>query len=400
MKRSLVVFGLTMVVAGALHAAVPFGGFGGVEGGDNAGAGVIQFHGWALDDDGVAAVDIFVDGVIAGRAEYGRPRVDVSALHPGFPDSAAAGFAFGLNSTQYLNGLHEVSARVLSATGERRFLQPTYQVLFTNTDHTLAPFGKITFPNDNAEMFGNCDINDLDRRYSVVYGWALDAGVSEGDMGIGWVELLIDGSTFANDQVSCYYADITGGYSNCYGLRSLDIEKKFPTLRNAPHANYRFVLDVGALIAFGYSRGHHILTVRSGDIFTQVRNIDEIPVTFACDEDVANEGAFGRIGSPKNGNRYAGLVDVVGWVLDREGTNRVIIFVDGREVGDARVFIDRPEVRLFYPGYPNSFAPGYEFILDTTELSDGPHHLQVIHADTTGSRTLIGERTFYVANLE
>jgi hypothetical protein len=398
MKRTMMVCSVALLLASALRAEAPFGRFGGTADGSNGGGGIISFQGWALDDSGVAAVDIYVDGRIAGRAEYGKPRTEVPFEHPGYPDSAAAGFAYNLDTTHYLNGKHLVSARVLSRTGETRFLPEVHEILFTNTDHTLRPFGRITFPNDNVEMRGRCDISDPTRRYSVVTGYALDAGVSEGDMGIGWVELLIDGAVFANDQVSCYYSDATGGYSNCYGLRSLDVEQKYPFLRNAPHAGFRFVLDVGALINFGYSRGHHILTIRAGDIFTQVRNIDEIPVTFQCDEDIENEAAFGRIGVPKNGNMYSGLVEVVGWALDWEGVRRVIVYVDGKEVGDAQVRLTRPEVASLYPGYPESNASGYRFLLDTTELSDGAHHLQVKVRDQLLVDTLIGERVFRVNN--
>src|SRR6185295_17229829 len=99
-------------------AAPPFGSFGGIVGGGNAGAGLIPLTGWALDDDGVLAVDILVDGVLAGRAFYSRARAGVTAKFPGYPDSAAPGFAFELDSTHYLNGLHTVTVRVKSKAGE------------------------------------------------------------------------------------------------------------------------------------------------------------------------------------------------------------------------------------------------------------------------------------------
>lgn len=398
MKRTMMVCSVALLLASALRADAPFGRFGGTIDGANAGGGSISLQGWALDDDGIAAVDIYVDGVIAGRAHYGKPRVEVSREFPNYPDSSRAGFAFILDSTQYLNGTHEVSARVRSKTGETRYLSEVHEILFTNTDHTLLPFGKITFPNDNVEMRGRCDINDPNRRYSVVTGYALDSGASEADMGIGWVELLIDGSIFANDQVSCYYSEDTGGYSNCYGLQTLDIARRYPTLRNAPHAGFRFVLDVGALIAFGYSQGHHILTIRSGDLFTQVRNIDEIPVTFQCDENIDNEAAFGRIDRPRNGNVYSGLMEIEGWALDWEGVRRVIVLVDGKELGDAQVRITRTDIAALYPGYPHPFASGYRFLLDTTDLSDGAHQIQVKVRDQLLVDTLLGQRIIQVNN--
>jgi N-acetylmuramoyl-L-alanine amidase len=388
---------LAVLSAGALLAEQPFGRFGGTATGDNGGTGLIGLQGWALDDDGVAAVDIYVDGLIAGRADYGKPRTGVAEDFPGYPDAEAAGFAFPLETTHYLNGVHTVTARVLSATGERRFLAESYEILFTNTDHTMLPFGKISFPNRNVEMFGNCDLSGP-RRYNVVYGWALDAGKSEGDMGVGYVELLLDGAILYNDQISCFYAVETGGLTNCYGLRSLAIEEAYPTLKNSPQAGFRFVLDIGALLNSGWTPGHHILTIRVGDIFTQVRNIDEIPVSFSCDDFTGNEGAFGRINTPRNGNMYAGTIDVVGWALDFEGVASVTVYIDGQAWAFAHTRESRPEVSLYYPGFPESLAPGWSYQLDTTELSDGSHHLQIKTTDFEGVTTLIGERTFRVSN--
>ncbi|MEO7760841.1 MAG: hypothetical protein ABIS68_02895 [Casimicrobiaceae bacterium] len=50
------------------------------------------FSGWALSSDGIAAVDIVVDGVTKTSAKTGIIREDVRIARPGFPDSAAAGF--------------------------------------------------------------------------------------------------------------------------------------------------------------------------------------------------------------------------------------------------------------------------------------------------------------------
>lgn len=395
MRRQLIVaVAALFLTASAVGAEEPFGSFGGQVGGGNSGAGMMSLHGWALDDDGIAAVDLYVDGVPVGRADYHRARPGVPA---GYPDSDLAGFAFRLDTTNFLNGLHTVTVRVRSFAGETTFLEPVV-LEFLNTTHNLVPFGLIEFPDQNAELYGNCDLLDPARRYSVVSGWVLDAGVEIGDMGVGYVELLIDGAIYANSRTDCFYSVLTGGLTNCYGLRRLDVEEKFPLLRNAANSGYRFVLDVGALIDFGYVQGYHVLTVRSGDIFTQVANVDEIPVKFYCDENLGNEGAFGNIGVPRNGHLYSGVIELVGWVLDWEGVRAVRIYIDGVFFGFADFGDARPVVTQRYPGYPNSLLPGWHFFLDTTELSDGYHHINVIVFDQLGFDTEIGERAFYVAN--
>jgi hypothetical protein len=411
MQRKLFLVGtvaLFLMVAPAWSEA-PFGSFGGTVTEGNSASGVIGLHGWALDDDGVNRVDIFVDGVIAGGAAYGKPRPGVAATFPGYPDSNAAGFAFLLDTTQYLNGGHVLSARVTSLAGEQVWLQEI-TLEFLNNTHLLVPFGAIERPERNAELggggvglIGNCDLADSERRYTVVEGFVLDAGVEAGkDMGVGWVELLIDGSIYANSKTDCFFDDDLGGLTDCYGLRRLDIERLFPTLANAPQSGFRFVLDVGALIDFGWVRGQHVLTIRAGDISGQIANVDEIPVTFFCDEDTGNEASFGRIGFPSEGAVLSGTAVVTGWALDWEGVSRVDVYVDGGFAGTATYGQARPKVASSYPGYPNSAGPGYYMMLDTTAFPDGRHDLQVVVYDMLGepgdSDTLIGEKSFFVNN--
>ncbi len=395
---------LTTLVAMALaaapaFAASPFGYLDGKAGGGNGASGVVPISGWALDDDGVRAVDLFVDGVIAGRAQYGRNRPGVTRLFPGYPDSDAAGFGFRLNSTHYLNGLHEVQARVTSETGERTFLNAK-EILFTNTTQLLAPFGGIDFPRPSTELFGTCDLAASPRRLAAILGWTLDSGVEIGDMGVGYVELLIDGAIFANSRVDCYYdpGPENHGPTNCYGLRRLDIERSFPDLANSPQSGFRFVLDIGHLVDFGFSEGQHVLTIRVGDIVGNVANVAQIPVTFTCDDRVGNEGSLGWEAPIRPENIGDGVVEASGWALDWEGVEKIRVYVDGNQVGEAAYGRATPALALQYPGYPSNAHAGWDLSINSTKLSDGKHDLQAVVVDSEGHTTLIGERSFTIDN--
>lgn len=400
MKRKvilgIVVLALTAVIPS--WAAPPFGQFGGIVGGGNSGAGLLPLHGWALDDNGVEAVDIYVDGTPAGRANYGRGRPGVTLKFPGFPDSAAPGFAFQIDTTRYLNGLHKVEARVRSKTGEIRTLNSRVLELINNT-HNLKPFGRIEFPAHQAELRGNCTLTDPARRFSVITGYAMDVGLTEEDTGVGYVELLIDRSLFSSSQTDCRFSALEGGLSDCYGLRRVDLEPLFPQVKDAPHSGFRFVLDVGVLVGFfGYTPGSHVLTIRAGDHADQTANIAEILVTFMCDEDILNEASFGDIYLPQNGLIYHGVVQVQGWALDWEGIHQIFLVVDGDIVAQATAGLARPGVSALFPGFPESAAPGWIVNLDTTTLSDGKHDLEVLVRDDTGAETYIGKRTINVFN--
>ncbi len=408
MKRN-VILGVLAVVLLAVPAvaAPPFGWFGGVLDGANGGSGVIPIAGWALDDNGIQNVDIIVDGTFVGRAFFGMSWPGVLARYPGFPDSDLPGFGFQLDSTHFLNGVHTVQARVRSRSGETVLLEPR-RILFTNSEHVLEPFGAIDFPRPQAELRGTCNFDpQAPRRFSVVYGHALDAGVSEDDYGVGYVELLIDRAVVFNSDLDCFFDNFTGGLTECYGLLRLDVERQYPSLKDSPHSGFRFVLDIGALVTRPdpdmdppFSQGHHVLTVRAGDHANQVRNIAEIPVTFSCDQNNANENATGNIDVPLRGLQYHGVIQATGWAIDFEGVSQVIVLVDGTIVGFANYGIPRPDVQdlYFYAGYPNLAAPGWAFTLDTTKLADGEHFLEAVVVDNVGANTYIGKRRFIIAN--
>ncbi len=395
--RWVVGFALCAALSAPVSAALPFGNFEGLPDGRNAGQGMLPLTGWALDDDGIERVEIFVDGVVVGIADLQQNRPDVQILYPGYPDSAAAGFGFQLDSTQFYNDLHTLTARVTTNSGEQVFLNSKVIEVY-NTTHNLVPFGAITFPNAGAELYGDCELDDLTPRYSVIEGWALDLGIEEGDTGVKYVELLINGSLWANSHTDCWFDAAQGGYVNCYGLPSLDIEDLFPTVANSPHARWRFVLDVGFLINIGYSVGFHELTIRVGDVYGTVANVAEIPVVFTCTEFTGNEGSFGYIDNPENGEQTSGVTEVTGWVLDREGVGVVQVFLDGQLQGSAIYGLPRGDVSTLYPGYPDSAAAGFRYLLDTRVTSDGPHHIQLQAIDDHGVYSIVGERTFFVRN--
>lgn len=395
----LVALGAIALSIAPLCAATPFGQFSGQVGGGNAGDGQMPLTGWALDDDGVLAVDILVDGVVAGRANYGRSRPGVTLRFPSFPDSAAPGFGFELDTTRYLNGQHTITVRVKSRSGEIVFL-PSRSFTFINVEHNLAPFGVLEFPQAHAELRGNCS-GSPNRRFSVISGYALDAGVQDDDSGIGYVELLIDRAVFFNTSRHCHFSNAEGGLSDCYGIRRLDIERNFPGLKDSPHAGFRFVLDIGAMLTDPFSPflpGAHTITVRAADHASQVRNIAEMDVTFICDQSTNNENSFGDIDLPRGGLLYHGIVQTTGWALDWEGIASIRVLVDGHDFGFASGGIARPDITFFYPGFPQSLAPGWSFLLETRALENGQHFLDVIVLDVFGRETYIGRRRFVVSN--
>ena len=395
-KTTLATLALLLGTALPALAAQPFGQFGGKVGGGTVGTGPMSIHGWALDDDGVEAVDILVDGVVVARANYGRSRPGVTQKFPGFPDSAAPGFAFQIDTTAYPNGLHTITAQVRSHSGEVVRLQ-SRSFQFQNSPYQLKPIGAIEFPLAGVEMLGACN-SSPNRRYSVVSGYAYDFGISEDDTGVDAVELFIDGVMIKHSKLDCHFDPAKGGQTNCYGIRRQDLVKIFPYFANNPHIGWRFALDVGELIARGVSPGGHQLKIRAVDHGDQYRDIAKMHVFLGCHDFLGNEESFGFTELPSPVLPQAGVVQFRGWALDWEGVLDVAVFVDGELIGLATYGLTRPDVLALYPGYPNSLAPGWRINVDTRLLSNGEHFLELRVRDVFNNETYVGHRRFVVAN--
>jgi hypothetical protein len=89
----------------------------------------VNLSGWAFDNVGVAEVDIYVDGVLAGTATYGGSRPDVASDFPHAP--AGIGYGFSLDTRQYANGNHVIEVRALDGNGNQAIL-PTIPVTVQN----------------------------------------------------------------------------------------------------------------------------------------------------------------------------------------------------------------------------------------------------------------------------
>src|SRR4030095_8292685 len=110
------------------------------------------------------------------------------------------------------------------------------------------------------------------------------------DVGVAFVELLIDGGLTLNTKTQCHFNPdpSVNMLLDCYGLESRELTFVYPHLPNSDRAKFRFALDVGMLIASDfYVRGHHTLTVRAGDYGDNVRNIGTINVFFSCADEAA-----------------------------------------------------------------------------------------------------------------
>jgi len=88
-------------------------------------SGTHTIYGWAVDDDGpIDRVEIYLDSEFIGEATYGDPRLDVDNVYPGRQGAPNFGYSFQLDTTQFSNGLHTLSALAFGPPDDKTYMYP------------------------------------------------------------------------------------------------------------------------------------------------------------------------------------------------------------------------------------------------------------------------------------
>jgi len=80
--------------------------------------------GWAIDNEGVERVEVWVDGERAGEADYGLSRPDVARDYPGLPGEPDFGFQYALDTDGWSTGPHDLTIRIVDQAGNPQDLIP------------------------------------------------------------------------------------------------------------------------------------------------------------------------------------------------------------------------------------------------------------------------------------
>lgn len=93
--------------------------------------------GWALDNVGIAKIEVLIDGQKAGEAIYGLSRPDIAAVWgTAFPNAGHSGFSFVLDTTKFTTGEHTLAIRLLDAAGNATVVG-TRTIVFQNLVFTI-----------------------------------------------------------------------------------------------------------------------------------------------------------------------------------------------------------------------------------------------------------------------
>lgn len=372
-------------------------------------SGYVRVTGFAVNGNLVSNVDLYVDGqdeanriTAPGGANINLPRPDVIQAFPAFAGTAGEhpGFQMSFRAASFVNGTHTIHIRVTDVTGCCYWLSP--RTITIDNARNQAPFGNLDYPQNQMPVSGNGVLQ--------IEGWALD------DRAVDHVEVLIDGLQIRQAVVGIFRPDVAAYYpDNVQALASGFLLYFDSTqLTNGVHTvTVKAVDDQGQVGLLGH---------RQIQVFNNPPNLAPFgEVEYPLLNATWFGNCFNPIGGPSGGDivdaRF--LMTVTGWALDVGNTfqtgsvSHVQLYMDGVLLKDTRInchrefllanqLIDcygyyRPDVELFYPGFPNAPNAGFHFAVDVGYLItqrgfvEGAHTLEVFAIDKHDQRTLIKE---------
>ncbi|MBZ5588661.1 MAG: hypothetical protein LAO05_08860 [Acidobacteriia bacterium] len=393
-------------------------------------AGVFPVVGWVLDANGIrqsvsplgcnpavdqtchvlADIEVTLDGAVVGQAVYPLPRPDVANAHPDIATAFQSGFQLALDSSKFTDGKHTISVRVWNTEGLSTVIG-SRDVWFENGYATLAPFGMINWPMNDAHFYSTAcysssppsGINEYTPGDHVdwVSGWVIDQNDQANLEGIVSVQLLVNGVQIKDTATDCKPFNLSTSVivtSNCYGLERPDILYQYPMFgMDGKDSGYFFAVDTNFWLDQGQLHlGLNILTVqaRTKDPLRPAVTVDQIPVIVDCPNSIVYPNktfpTFGDLEQPGPLEPMQGTELLKGWVVEAPwGVYQLNFYVDGVLDGSLTVApgvtinMPRPDLLLTYPWlpYPYPCYAGFEYDLDTTKYVDGVHQLVIEAVD-------------------
>ena len=330
---------------------------------DGAYEGLALLSGWALDDSAkIATVSISIDGAPYGTATYGLIRTDICAAFPGRPGCPAVGWSFLLDTGLLANGTHLLGVVATTADGRNA----TSSVSFSVANWVPAPSNNpIRIDIDTPSPQGGALAATAH-----LGGWAIDTNAA-----ITSIQLAVDNVPYG---------------AASYGSIRSDVCSAYPNVSGCPNVGWDFFLDTTLL-----TDGSHTLAVTATSAGGQSSTIT---ASFTVDN-LAWTGMRLDIDTPNGSSGpLRGLAAIGGWAIDdTAGIATVEILVDGVSFGTAIYGGVRNDVCAVFPGRTGCPDVGWNFVLDTTKLSNGTHTLEVTATATGGARATVGT-SFAVSN--
>lgn len=289
----------------------------------------INISGWALAQEGIEAVNIFVDGSYVGKATYGLARADVAKALPLYDGGNNSGYTIAIPKTKFLGNTGKIIVEVISK------------------DKTTVSKEINVNVKDNFRIT-NIDIpvvnSVIENQNVLVGGWAINPS------GIQTVTISLNGN-------------ILGNASSTFRP---DIANIFPKYKGVNNSGFNYLIDRSLLVD-----GNNSIVVEAiGNDGTKTAKktnvIYKMPRSYTY---IDQPGENSKVNN-------ADLV-VGGWALSSKGIKEVKVYVDGKYIKSATLGLPRPDVDKAFPGYIGGAASGYSAVIDKINIAEGNHTVTV-----------------------
>ncbi len=325
--------------------------------------GSASFVGWAIDNASpITSVNVSVDGVPVGIADYGELRSDICAAHRGQVGCPNVGWSFTVDTTTLASGAHDLEIAATSASGQQSTSNSSFTIANWMPVSSDPMRISIDRPNSNSAAFSGL---------AAFGGWAIDdiAGITQ-------VSIAIDGVQYGNA---------------IYGGTRVDVCNALPGRAGCPNVGWNFAVDTTRL-----PDGEHALAVTatsSGGArstvtapFAVANLTPQNPIRLTIDRPNSQSSAF------------SGQAGFGGWAIDDDAAiSSVSVSIDGLPFGNASYGGSRSDVCLVYTGRAGCPNVGWNFALDTTLLPNGTHLFEIT-ATGGGGQQAATASSFSVSN--
>ena len=303
---------------------------------------MLRVRGWAVHAFGIKEINVSLDGIYLGIANYGVSRPDIVNVYPAYFNSAESGYDTTFNISNISNGSKTLEMKIVANDGSYQTVTKTVNV----NRAVLETKSFLDSPEENLNV-----TTDTIR----VRGWALDSS------GVKSVEAFVDGKLLGNIS---------------YGALRPDVNKVCPGYPSGDNAGFDETVNISSL-----SNGKKTLEVKitgnSGTVQTIKVNFNKVTLE-----------SRNFLDEPTVNSSIVGTMTVRGWALSEAGTKEVRIKLDGQLLGKATINVTRNDVYNVHPEYNNKKS-GFTATFDISKVSAGTKELIVEIEDNYGNVQIV-----------
>ncbi|WP_261854716.1 Ig-like domain-containing protein, partial [Clostridium folliculivorans] len=299
------------------------------------------FHitGWAVSQQNIDKINVYVDGNFDGSAYYGAPTGSLASYYPTYPNSDKAGYDYYIEPLKYSVGDHTVRVEAVGKDGSKAFQDRKVVI------QRSRPAMDINWPNDGYKVTGD-GVH--------ITGWAVNkAGIKE-------INVYANGNFVGK----AYYGAPTGGLTGVYG-----------TYANSANAGYDYFV-----YANNYPEGMNKFTLEA--VGNDSKIIRKDFTLYIVKENPAMD-----INYPNIDENIKDDFRITGWAVNKSGVKQINVYDNGNYAGQANYGSPTGGLANTFPSYPNVKNAGYDYYVDLSKYSSGEHVFLVEAVGNNGTKS-------------